>query len=72
MAVCSQPVDAASPISIVVFPISAASTGIDCYYCIYIDICIYILRRSKRQAFQQSTNGIGTMFRFRVWFFGAS
>src|SRR5712672_895365 len=46
--VCSQPVDAASPISIVGFPISAASTGIDCYYCIYIEIYIYILRRSKQ------------------------
>src|SRR6267154_1065760 len=55
--VCSQPVDAASPIFIVGFTISAACTGIDCYYCIYIDICIYILRRSKRQAFQQSTKG---------------
>ena len=55
--VCSQPVDVASPIFIVGFTISAACTGIDCYYCIYIDICIYILRRSKRQAFQQSTKG---------------
>jgi hypothetical protein len=58
--VCSQPVDAASPTSIAVCTISAACTGIDCYYCIYIDICFYILRRSKRQGFQQKAKGIGT------------
>jgi hypothetical protein len=52
-------VDAASPISIAVCTISAACTGIDCYYCIYIDICFYILRRSKRQGFQQNAKGMG-------------
>lgn len=52
--VCSQPVDAVWPVFTALSTISAACTGIDYYYCIYIDIYIYILRRSKRQAFQQS------------------
>jgi len=47
---CSHPVGAPTLLSIAVCILSAASTGIDCYYCIYIDISIYILRRSKRQA----------------------
>ena len=49
----SQPVHGKSPVSIAVGTISEASTGIGYYYCIYIDICIYILRRSKRQAFHR-------------------
>jgi hypothetical protein len=44
----SQLVDTATLVFIAVSTISAACTGIDCYYCIYIDISIDILRRSKR------------------------
>jgi hypothetical protein len=40
-----------SPASIAVGTISEASTGICYCYCIYIDISIYILRRSTRQTF---------------------
>ena len=46
----SQPVYAESAVFIAVGTISEASTGICYYYCIYIDISLYILRRSKRQA----------------------
>jgi hypothetical protein len=38
---CSQLVGASTLLSIAVCILSAASTGIDCYYCIYIDISIY-------------------------------
>ena len=50
----SQPVHEKSPVSITVCTISAASTGIGYYYCIYINISLYILRRSKRQTFETS------------------
>ena len=50
--VSSQPVNDESPVSIAVGTISEASTGICYYYCIYIDISLYILRRSTRQAFE--------------------
>ena len=49
----SQPVYDESPVSITVCTISEASTGIGYYYCIYIDLNLYILRRSKRLAFHQ-------------------
>lgn len=50
---CSQPVDSSKPLFITFCALSAPSTGIGYYYCIYIDISLYILRRSKRQAVQQ-------------------
>lgn len=43
----SQPVNDESPVSIALCTISEVSTGIGYYYCIYIDISLYILRRSK-------------------------
>jgi hypothetical protein len=46
----SQPVHGESPVFIAVRTISADSTGIGYYYCIYINISLYILRRSKRRA----------------------
>ena len=49
----SQPVYDGSPLSIALCTISEASTGIGYYYCIYIDISLYILRRNTRQAFKQ-------------------
>lgn len=49
----SQPVYDESPLSIALCTISEASTGIGYYYCIYINISLYILRRSTRQAFKQ-------------------
>src|SRR6476646_3089997 len=51
----SQPVYDESPVSITVYTISEASTGIGYYCCIYIDISLYILRRSKRQAFHRKS-----------------
>jgi hypothetical protein len=54
-----------SPLSIASCTISEASTGIDYYYYIYLDISIYILRRSKRQAFQKKQ--LGKVPRFTVW-----
>jgi len=47
----SQPVYAESPAFMTVCTISEASTGNGYYYCIYIDISLYILRRSTQQAF---------------------
>ena len=46
----SQPVYDESLVSITVCTISEASTGNGYYYCIYIDISLYILRRSTRQS----------------------
>jgi len=51
----SQPVYDESPLSIALCTISEASTGIGYYYCIYINISLYILRRSTRQPFEQRT-----------------
>lgn len=47
---CSHPVGAPTLLSIAVSILSAASTGIGYYYCIYINISLYIFRRSNRQA----------------------
>ena len=47
----SQPVYEESSVFITVCMISEASTGNGYYYCIYIDISLYILRRSTQQAF---------------------
>src|ERR1044071_4721696 len=66
---CSQLVEPSTPASITVGALSAASTGIDCYYCIYIDISTYILRRSKRQASRESANREGQMM---LWSCGVS
>ena len=52
----SQPVYGESPVSSTVGTISEASTGNGYYYYIYIDICIYILRRIKRQALHREPN----------------
>lgn len=47
--VSSQIVESSSPVFIAVCTISEASTGIGYYYCIYINISLYILRRSTQQ-----------------------
>ena len=64
----SQPVYGKSRVSIAVGTISEASTGIGYYYCIYIDISIYILRRSKQQAFPQRKKES----QITLWFCGVS
>jgi hypothetical protein len=65
----SHPVYEESPLFTAACTISEASTGIGYYYCIYIDISIYILRRSKRQAFQRKEK---RAYQIRPGFYGVS